>query len=390
VGTDPATSFVGNFDGNTDLVTVDAGSNDLTLISGFAGGNPVTTTLSSGGLDPATAFEFAGENGFEDLVVGNTGDGVLALFEGGASGLNLMSAETEPSLPSPTALAFASLTGGQVEFYAATAGCDAATLVALNLTGETLAQALSASALASVNNVAQLVPLSESSVALVTTFLTLTISTSTTELEGRSADTDATFAFAASPGASISLGQGLSHPGGRDVEATAEGEQPGQAAATASPASPGASAWERFILGLDEALEQFRREFKVRILEPKAPTVDREQPAAKPSADSSRPGGPQSALPSAAPATSLLEHEPAGTENATRAVVDVIIDSMWREDQARRDEPSLAVLGAAAVAACAVALRSAKGRLLRPVWHHRGVASVEVPAPTRFKSNQFR
>ena len=41
MGTDPVTSFVGNFDGQTDLVTVNAGSNDLTLISDFNGPNAV-------------------------------------------------------------------------------------------------------------------------------------------------------------------------------------------------------------------------------------------------------------------------------------------------------------------------------------------------------------
>ena len=39
VGTDPVTSFVGNFNGQPDLVTVNAGSNDLTVISGFEGSN---------------------------------------------------------------------------------------------------------------------------------------------------------------------------------------------------------------------------------------------------------------------------------------------------------------------------------------------------------------
>ena len=56
-------------------MTVDAGSNDLTVISGFEGSNPVVSTLSSGGLDPTTAFDFSAGDGFEDLVVGNTGDG---------------------------------------------------------------------------------------------------------------------------------------------------------------------------------------------------------------------------------------------------------------------------------------------------------------------------
>src|SRR5262249_34876172 len=105
VGNNPGPLFVGNFDGKPDLVTVNAGSNDLTLISGFDGPDPVTTTIASGGLDPTTAFAFT-SGGFEDLVVGNTGDGVLSLFEGGPDGLSLMSAETVPNLPSPTDLAF--------------------------------------------------------------------------------------------------------------------------------------------------------------------------------------------------------------------------------------------------------------------------------------------
>src|SRR5262249_21899651 len=120
VGSAPAASFVGNFDGNTDLVTVNAASNDLTLISGFEGPNPVTSTMASGGIDPSTAFDFSTGNGFEDLVVGNTGDGVLALFEGGPGSMSLDSAETEPNLPDPTSLVFAGLADGEVQFYAAT------------------------------------------------------------------------------------------------------------------------------------------------------------------------------------------------------------------------------------------------------------------------------
>ena len=116
-------------------MTVNAGSNDLTLISDFNGPDPVTTTIASGGVDPDAAFAFSSSSGFDDLVVGNGGDGVLALFEGGADGLTLTSAETEPDLPSPTALAFSALTGGQVQFYAATAGREAAALVALSLGG---------------------------------------------------------------------------------------------------------------------------------------------------------------------------------------------------------------------------------------------------------------
>ena len=51
---------------------------------------------------------------------------MLALFEGGPEGLSLTSTATEPNLPDPTALAFSALTGGQVQFYAATAGRESA------------------------------------------------------------------------------------------------------------------------------------------------------------------------------------------------------------------------------------------------------------------------
>ncbi len=83
VGDNPDGRYsLGNFNGQTDLVTVNAGSNDLTLISGFDGPDPVTSTIPSGGIDPDTAFAFTSGNGFDDLVVGNAGDGVLALFRG--------------------------------------------------------------------------------------------------------------------------------------------------------------------------------------------------------------------------------------------------------------------------------------------------------------------
>ena len=69
-------------------------------------------------------------------MVANNGDGTLALFEGGDDGLSLMSTSSDPELPSPTALVYAGVDGGQVQFYAATEGREAAALVALSLGGE--------------------------------------------------------------------------------------------------------------------------------------------------------------------------------------------------------------------------------------------------------------
>ena len=84
VGNQPGPLFVGNFDGKPDLVTVNAGSNNLTLISDFIGLDPVTTTISSGGLDPVAAFEFSSGSGFDNLVVANNGDGHLCIAGRGA------------------------------------------------------------------------------------------------------------------------------------------------------------------------------------------------------------------------------------------------------------------------------------------------------------------
>ena len=55
----PARRFVGNFNGQPDLVTVNAGSNDLTLDLRLHGAGYVDHTIASGGVDPDTAFASA-------------------------------------------------------------------------------------------------------------------------------------------------------------------------------------------------------------------------------------------------------------------------------------------------------------------------------------------
>ena len=171
VGTAPGPLFVGNFDGKLDLLTVNSGANDLTLISDFMGWSPVTSTISSGGIDPVAAFEFSSGSGFDNLVVANNGDGTFALLEGGAHGLNLTSTVTEPGLH-PTDLTFLAFTGGQVQFYAATKGSEAATLLSFQLGGET-----------GMPTVPGLQPLRDAALPLIATLLTLTIETSTAEFD---------------------------------------------------------------------------------------------------------------------------------------------------------------------------------------------------------------
>jgi hypothetical protein len=259
VGTNPGPIFAGNFDGKPDLVTVNAGSNDLTLISDFLRPDAVTQTISSGGTDPVTAFSFSSGSGFDDLVVGNGGDGVLALFEGSDQGLSLSSTETNPDLPSPSALVYAGLAGGQVQFYGASEGREAAALVALSLGGEITPLT---SAVAPVTPaVAQVVPLQESSLALVSTLLITTVPSSTTEvnLESGEAEVATTVSLATTVSASFGQSVPAQH---NDGEGGGSGEEPPAQTpeAKAAAEAPAAPSWQGHVLGTDEAIERFDRE----------------------------------------------------------------------------------------------------------------------------------
>src|SRR6185312_13962872 len=91
VGQAPSVLFLGHFSGSgLGLATLNAGSNDGTLITGLGSASPQAQALSTGGVRPIAGFagDFLG-NGFTDLVVANAADGRLALLLGGASGLSL-------------------------------------------------------------------------------------------------------------------------------------------------------------------------------------------------------------------------------------------------------------------------------------------------------------
>jgi hypothetical protein len=335
VGTNPVTSFVGNFDGQTDLITVNAGSNDLTVISGFEGPNPVTSTMTSGGIDPTTAFDFAAASGFEDLVVGNSGDGVLALFAGGPEGLSQASAASEPNLPEPTALAFAALTGGQVQFYAATAGREAAELVTLSLGIATEATS-QVTVVAPVNTVAQLVALNESSasVPLVASVLTLTIPVSGTELNLGLVETETATLAAFVSGNGVSVGQGLASPGrvgNGGADEAAQSDEPGARAALAPSAI---APWERMVIGLDKALEEFRRENPGGLSGVRESSSGGDRSAAPVAPPSVVPNGPANMRPAAELRPSGGEPDP--QEPSAAAGADAAIEMLWSGDEGGR------------------------------------------------------
>ncbi len=257
----PASLFVGNFDGQSDLLAVNTVSSELTLTSGFNGPAPVSTTISSGGTGSQTAFTFSTQTGFDDVVVGNTGNGVLALFEGTSQGLTLESSVTVPNLPHPTALVLAAVSDDAVEFYVVTEGQAKPELVTLSLSGNTPLAGQSTPHSQTSSGVAQLVPLQESSLALVATLLPLSIDSSSGPPPGAGAS-QAVTAIALSSATPVSFGQSLTSLGGRFGPAGAGNEQPpvilgNQAARLGNPSAP---AWQRYTLGTNDALEQFDRE----------------------------------------------------------------------------------------------------------------------------------
>ena len=331
VGNNPGEVLFGSFDNKPGILTVNAGSNDLTLITNFNSSDPIITTIPSGGLDPVTAFEFSSPDGFDDLVVGNNGDGVLALFEGGPAGLSLISTESDPNLPSPTDLAFATLAGGQVQFYAATEGRESAELVAFSLSGETPGQ--SPAAQPPEVSSPTLIALEESTLALVATFLVLTVESTEDGRTLDGAETEAGPSVAVSSAASLSVGQSLS----RGVDGLREDEGEGaddNADGVFKPASPIASAWERFMLGLDEAFKRFRREHKSSMSGEKVHQDGNRQTETQPAERSPATDSPTTLKSAPEPLPDRVSDEP--TRSGQRAhppdAVDAVIESIWAED----------------------------------------------------------
>jgi hypothetical protein len=261
VGVNPTAVFAGPFMGGLgqDLVTVDSGSNDVTLIAGLGSASPHTQTISSGGINPTAAFAFAtgaGPNALDDLVVANNGDGSIALLQGGASGLTLTSVMSPAGLPNPSGLAFVSASGGNVDFYATTEGEQSASQLGFQLEEGGAASALSLSTGAS----AQLVSLNQTSLALVGTLLTLTL-----ELQNEtetSAEASTGVVASSGPGGAGQSLIGSVHT--LDEFETVPDPVSGQP--IQSPMS-----WARFVIGLDQAIENVRQEADDRLLQEQQP-----------------------------------------------------------------------------------------------------------------------
>jgi hypothetical protein len=128
VGSDPGQILVGTFTPGQgpQILTVNQGSNDVTLISNPGGNAPVFQRFPTGGIDPVAAFavDLSGQ-GLESVVIANSGDGLFTLL-GGGDCLEVEASFSNPEFPQPSALALAGVNGDEVDFYATTAGVEAA------------------------------------------------------------------------------------------------------------------------------------------------------------------------------------------------------------------------------------------------------------------------
>ncbi len=299
VGQAPSSLFLGNFNGlGQGLATLNAGSNNGTLISGLGTVSPITQTFATGGDSPTSGFagDFTGD-GFTDLVVGNNGDGHLALLLGGPGGLSLSQTMVSAEAPAPTSLSFAGVSDGQLSFYVSTAGREAATNLAFNLDGGAGSEAgvttaavapsgefspsavLTQATTGSVQQVSQLLSLSGTTLDLAATLLTVSVLSSEFESGSNGGISSA---------GTTGFGQPVGQPRGNG--AGSSGAEPSEDAGTGAAGSPPVfdrlPAWEQISIGLGRAWDKARE--AILDLESPQPAAAVPVPTARPAANPPR------------------------------------------------------------------------------------------------------
>jgi hypothetical protein len=125
-GQDPEQLFVGHFDSGASLglVTVNAGSNDLTYFPGFGAGRSIATE----GLTPvnAVAGDFL-QNGLTDLVVLHSGDDHVTLFLAGTDGPQIAAVLSPAGLGNLSDLALGGVVDSAINIYVTVEGSNAVT-----------------------------------------------------------------------------------------------------------------------------------------------------------------------------------------------------------------------------------------------------------------------
>jgi hypothetical protein len=280
VGQAPSGLFLGNFDGSgTGIATLNAGSDTISLI----GRNGVVQTIATGGLRPSSGFagDFT-DSGFSDLVVGNSGDGRLSLLSGGPGGLSLSQVIASAAVPSPTALSFAGVADGVLSFYAATAGREAASLLAFDLgaqggsagvvpgaglaagTGQSVGSLLAAATVGAFQQAAQLLGLRGSALDLIAPLLTVSVIPGEPGVAQPGGEVALLANFLPATGAAVVQPAALPHADGGSGGGAVEGaprKSEGRENQEAAELPP----WAQFAVGLERAWEGLRIEMLRRL-----------------------------------------------------------------------------------------------------------------------------
>lgn len=177
-GNAPLQAFIGAFDSalGLDLVSINAGSSNVTFFTNFLLSSAAGVSLASGGVKPVAAVtgDF-NRDGFGDLAVAHQGDGVISLLLGHDGGLRLGGLQSIGNTH-PTALALAEAGSNEAAFYVA--GEDAEAAQRLSFVFEFGPVSLPASVSrqfdeSSRGQYADVLPLENATVAVVATLLTV-------------------------------------------------------------------------------------------------------------------------------------------------------------------------------------------------------------------------
>ena len=210
---------------------------------------------------------------------------------------------------------------------AATEGSEVATLLTFQLGGET----------------PQLLPLHDSSLPLVTTVLILTLQPSTAEIDLGATNGEAAEAVSFLPATAVSVGQSLLELASSDAGEGGDEEVPNEAKGPDLAVAPGASPWQPFFMGLDEALDQLRRDSLDQFLSrdepaPAAaqPPPGRDEPApdrARPPQAPTEPSGRGQGDPAPPAMRGTVGTGPNPSPEATQGrLIDAAIRSLWAEE----------------------------------------------------------
>jgi hypothetical protein len=360
----PGPLLIGNFGGQPgelDAATLDLGSGSagqITVVFGINGPNPFVSDYSSGGVDPVAAVVVPGVGAGEGLLVANNGDGAIALFLAGAEGFGMASSFTAPGLANPSALA---IDGAAV--YGVNDGSESAVAISISLglgiaspSGGAILEPGGLSSALAEQQVAVLIPLGRSTLALAATLLSVAVESTSefTVVEGAGG----------LPNQAPKVGEDTKLETATEPDdPDAPGSEPPPAQGTNTPENDVA----RFLGGLGEALERARERIEHGALVPESTLPATPAPAAP------APGAVDAAIESPevhesvrnSLASQLAESSDAlASERAMDAAVDVDVNTTETDRSATSQRLGVAEVAGLAVlvAAVPVVRRVARGR----------------------------